>query len=224
MRNPYLRDPKWPPWKDVIAFWNTLGVPDVEVWPWPPERPHVAPWDRRDNYSRGNSWYPTSSPQDQTAYHIACTLPGLPPESRAAFKLEACCRELGLTDFMGNVVFRANRKAKVVEYGWWHPNAKNVLPNAFYDGWLRPRTPWDTARNWKGIIDQSAKIWTDLASDWVVVRVPEFMDPESEEYKAHRERMTIAHHARERAEYERLREKFERRGRGGEMLEDNPIG
>lgn len=195
------RSTHWPKWTDVITYWKTLNVPDVEVRRWSPTRRNVACWDKKAEFDHPNHAYYTTSPEDQTAFHIVRMLPFVNEDLRVAFILEAFCRECGLRDFLSYVVRSVNRLHNCAPYGWWHANAKRVFPNAG-DYWSeRPRTESEEAKQWREIVHRAAVAWTTLARDWVVVRTPDLMDPNSQEYADYTDWAHIQHEERERAEY-----------------------
>lgn len=192
---------RWPQWTEVMAYWRTLDVTSIEVRPWSTDRSHCL-WDRKESYDEPRQHaYRVSSPQ-HTAYYIAADWPKLTDDERAAFVLEAYCREQGFHEFLSRVVFASGFPRR------WSRNAVYILPAAG-DHTLGPMTEKEQAERWQEILRGAAEQWRDVAGEWVVVRTPRLMDPRSQEFAEYNEWMTRRREEYEREEYERLREKFE---------------
>jgi hypothetical protein len=170
---------------------------------------HVARWDKKDTYGqRGHSWS-TTSPEDQTAYHLVKELPAQADDVRVAYKLEAYCRAHELNSFLHNVVHPVYVKHDLQHPYWWHSNAKHVIPSDPGTYWPLGKLEAEQAKQWTTIVIRAAEAWRKLASEWIVIRVPDLMDNDTDEYQAFLVRARTEHEARERREYERLRAHFE---------------
>lgn len=211
MPRQYAPKVSWPEWTDVRELWRSLDIPEVEVRPWPKENFFAVPWDKKETYGKSNSLWPIASPEDQTAHHIVKELWAQPEDVQIAYKLEAFCREHELDSFFANVVQPVYRKNNLEYPFWWHSNAKHVLPSGG-GTWRLERLEVVEAREWKEIVRRSAEAWRELASEWVVVRVPDLMDHDSQEYLEFLAVMRARNEDRERREYERLRARFETTG------------
>jgi len=206
---------RWPRWSAVVDAWNDLGVPSVQVVEFLiGEQYPSLPWlDRKTNHQ----YIGSSSPQNDTAYHVAVTLPGRPEELLIAYRLYAFCRQHELDDFSVGVLLPAFERFDFALYSWWNANAKYVLPPTGFRTTARWRGDARTQlRNWPTLVQEAGETWRNIAESWAIIRIPDFMDHRSPEYQRFREYVTAEHERRERAEYERLKAKFAETTDGGE--------
>jgi len=60
-------------------------------------------------------------------------------------------------------------------------------------------------------VEAAISKWTDIAEQWHLVRIPEYMDNRSLEYEKYRRHIDDENKQREYREYLRLKKKFENR-------------
>jgi hypothetical protein len=199
---------EWPEWGKVMLEWSKHTVPDVEICAFQ-IGDHYAdlPWFKKQTQSQVSG---LSNPQNDTAYHLCASLSGKSEEFKVAYKIYAICKEIEFPILRLNPIIHIFEKNDYRLNNWWHSNARNVLPHidepmpesVFY---RLPDMP-----NWRDLTGYAAKTWTAIAEQWVVIRIPNFMDHRSEEfrqYTAYVDKLSLQH---ERKEYERLKAKFEK--------------
>jgi hypothetical protein len=202
---------RWPTWSAVLKRWQSCSVPEVQVRAYEFESRSMAPWrHRNDKLVAG-----FSNPLADTAGVLCWLANATNPELTALFKLTAFCRQLGLSAFSGEILLPVRRRLLSSDESWWHSNARHVVPySSFVDWYPSPGADQEQCRQWREIVDRAALLWKDIAQQWVVVRIPDFMDPDSDEYREYTRRADARYERRERDEFERLKAKFE--GPGGE--------
>ncbi len=187
-------------WAKCIELWNAECVPEIDIVPYDFKRPAGAPWRNRDNVHGCGS-----NPLRSTAYHISVFLLDKPPELIVAYKLHAFCVQYRQhPDSLLQYAFSRNGSEIG---GWWGQNSRNVLP---------PVTPFNMqeyefrrSRDWKSLIAVAAREWRLISEQWYIIRIPDLMIDSSDEkvrWKKHCEELSEKH---ERAEYERLKKRFE---------------
>jgi hypothetical protein len=197
---------RWPKWSAIVETWCDLSVPDVEVLDFVlGEQYPSLPWLNRQT---GRQYIGASSPQKDTAYHLCVFLPTKPPELTIAYKLYAFCREHEIEEFAIGALRPAFNKFDQELYSWWNGNAKYVLPpkdfrTAFWRSDARAQ-----ARNWKALVQEAADTWRAITESWAVIRIPDYMDRDSPEYRLYYQYVRELHEQQERAEYQRLKAKF----------------
>ena len=95
---------------------------------------------------------------------------------------------------------------------WWRHNARNLLP--YIEGmrnnyWARGNN-CEHADEWKNVVDLAAEKWSDIAIHLGILKIPDFMEHTSTEYKEAEAYYHKQDEKRERTEYERLSKKFSR--------------
>jgi hypothetical protein len=197
---------RWPRWQSVNEAWRSASVPDVRILPFDLHKHNAnLPWfDLKQNDQVGIG----DNPLDATACHLSVHILKAPEDLRVAYKLYAFCRENAITEFPHCVLQPIFEKHDEKLYGWWHSNARRVLP--WYDdiNALHNRERRDLS--WREILQAAAVAWTQIAERWAVIRIPRWMDRNSAEYQAYERHSHELSEQRERCEYERLKKKFER--------------
>lgn len=143
-----------------------------------------------------------SSPQHDTAFHLAVPLREQPDELLAAYKLLAASLEAGVRAHVLSAVAPVFERHGFGGQGWWHHGARFVLPP-------HSATYFDHKYRTDEFLAFATRAWTEVAAEYAVVRVPDFLevdDPVREAYSRH---VAETSAKREREEYERLRRKFE---------------
>lgn len=196
----------WPEWRRVYEVWKSFGVPRIESVRFDPGQHSIfTSWAERRNHSPLHH----SSVQRQTALHLFFNLRDESSELVAAYKINACCIEYSLRRFRENVLEPAFNTMGTSSFRWWRSNARLVLP--YTDG----KTELDVLaldmeeHDWKLIVNQSARKWTIIANELVIVRNPSLMDWESDEYRDYIEHCKRRREERDREDYERLKARFE---------------
>lgn len=198
----------WPKWSDVYELWEKADVPEVKEVPFQPGEHYPSlPWVE---LSSGRQIDQGARPTDDTAYHLIRRLKGKHNELKTAYKLFAYCRSQYLSDFGSYVLAPVMERHGENLQGWWHSNARNVLP------WYgNDRSRFDTDKrtqeqrtHWRELVQDAAKAWQQIAERWGIIQTPDLMDLDSAEYKAYEAHCRAAQEERERKEYERLKEKF----------------
>lgn len=201
---------RWPKWSAIADIWHDLNVPEIEVLDFVlGEQYPSLPWLNRKT---SHQYIGSSSPQNDTAYHLCVVLPTSPPELSITYKLYAFCRQHEIEEFAIGALRPAFNKFDQELYSWWNGNAKYVLPpiefrTAFWRSDARTQ-----ARNWKALVQEAADTWRIIAEKWALIRIPDFMDRDSPEYRQYNQYVREQDERRERAEYEWLKAKFEGRG------------
>lgn len=203
------RSKGWPKWANVYERWEKVAVPEItEVQFHAGEHYPTLPWIE---LSSGRQVDQGARPTDDTASHLIRYLNGKHIELKAAYKLLAYCRSQDLSEFSLFVLEPVMERHGENLQGWWHSNARNVLPWHGND-----RSRFDTDKRtqeqrtyWQELVQDAAKAWQQIAERRGVVRTPDLMERNSQEYKAYEAYCRAAEEKRERNEYERLKRKFE---------------
>jgi hypothetical protein len=200
------RTKRWPQWREAFDYWKSFDVPPMMFERFVPGK-HVpnSPWISR---SSGNQMINLTNPQVDTAWHLAKTLRHATPEFVALYKLHASCVFHDITGFEHEVVVPWFKAIGEEVYGWWGRNARNVLSYTDRSDW-----PYDERGNdpshWRRIVDYSANEWRSLAEHWAILLVPGLMEEGSIEDLEAEAFFRARQEERDRAEYERLRTRFE---------------
>ena len=188
-------------WAKCIELWNAELVPEIEVVPYSLKRPTGAPWRNRDNIHVCDS-----NPLRSTAYHLSLFLLDKPFELSIAYKLNAF--RVHYQQHLEDSVLRyAFSSCGSEPWGWWGQNSRNVLPPVSQSD-IREFEPL-RFRYLKSMIPVAAREWHMIAEQWVIVRTPDLMIEGSDEKKMWDKHCEEIAERLERAEYERLKKKFE---------------
>lgn len=176
----------------------------------------VVPFDL-EHHSPNSPWLHVENPKERwgssgplrnTAYQV-CRFKDKTDEQRAAYMLLACAVENDLDDFRRAVLAPYYRSVGDSDRDWWHCATRRPLPDTRAGGWI----PSDAKNNCRELVRLCAQQWRALVEEWKVVRIPDFMEPGSHEHtrvmKYYAKLRKAETDVRERAEYERLRRKFE---------------
>ncbi len=209
--NRYFRDEYskgWPKWSDVYDLWEKADAPELKEVQFQVGQHYPSlPWVE---LSSGRQVDQGARPTDDTAYHLIRHLKGKHNELKTAYKLFAYCRSQHLSDFASYVLAPVMEQHGENLQGWWHSNARNVLP------WYgNDRSRFDTDKrtkeqrtHWRELVQDAVKAWQKIAERWGIVQTPDLMEMNSPEYKAYEAYCRAVQEERERKEYERLKEKF----------------
>jgi len=192
-------------WHIVYETWASHEVPEVSIMPYKIDLHRFpSPWwsvkhDEQARYSE--------SPYNDTARHLASLLPHQPKELIAAYKLYAFSRLVGAAHTMAESLSEPHERYGFSLHQWWHSNAKNVLP--FTEGAPENEFTISRGNNWETLVNCAAIKWTQIALEWNVIRLPDFMDPDSDEKREYEKLAHKMHEQHERNEYLRLKKKFD---------------
>lgn len=148
----------------------------------------------------------SESPSNDTAGHLASVLSHEPKELIAAYKLYALSRLVGAVHTMAESLSEPHKRHGFSLHQWWHSNAKNVLP--FTESAPENEFTISRSRNWETLVNCAAIKWSQIALEWNVIRLPSFMDPDSDEKREYEMLAHKMHEQHERNEYLRLKKKF----------------
>jgi hypothetical protein len=155
---------------------------------------------------KGRYPYAIGHPLQDVARRLVKGFPSAEAESYAAFLLLAFCTEYEFHAGSGlrHAVYEAAHRLD--ETGYWRSNARRVMSgNSLF--FLEADAGWEEA------VDAAAKAWTEAAQRYAVVRIPDFMDFKSDEWRAYHDarkrEAAEAAEERDRREYARLRAKYE---------------
>jgi hypothetical protein len=184
----------------------SLNVPALEFRTFVPGT-HLpgSAWIRKSN---GHQMLYVTNPLADTAWHLAKTLRTLSPELVAAYKLHASCVSHQIGQFHYEVVAQWFKAIGEEMYGWWGPNARHVLPHVEAPYWPHEQRGNDPS-HWRKVVELSADEWRAIAEQWAILLVPGLMEPGSPEDREAQAFFEARQDERDRAEYERLRTKFE---------------
>lgn len=197
-------------WQVMLNAWHKAGVPDVQIINFEIGQHHAnSPWlDLQD----GRQHSGMSSPQTNTAYVVCKVFPTLSEEAKAAFQLYTYGVAEGI-DWVHEVLWPFWETEGCHAGKYWHPNTKHLLP---YVETSRSHSYMQVdygPENWREVVAQATETWTAIAANWAVIRIPDYMDHKSIEYKEYYRHVDRRSEQREREEYERLKRKFEKRRR-----------
>ena len=163
-----------PTWFEVYAYWHSKNVPQVEVVDYDSEiHDERIPWFERHldfNDRRGFFYLFRETPKVDTAFALVRFVSRGGPTLYAAFAIMTTLRHLDeWTPLVDAVRERIDELAPDARHGW-HPNAKRVLP-VFVEGGRTFRKDDD----WRLRVDLAARVWTEIAERFQVVRQPLWM-------------------------------------------------
>lgn len=191
-------------WNQIFNYWKGLNVPEVQIRDFIiGENTINSPWY---NLKENRQQYFQETPLKETARHLSVTLKYKDQELIAAYKILAYMKY-----HQSQALFHPLKEVLDKFYvnpfhGWWHSQARIVLPHSVdYDYTIQRNSDED----WRNTIANAAKTWKDIAKDWAIIKIPDFMNYDSPEYEAFE---TFSHRKRkekEYTEYLRLKEKFE---------------
>jgi len=189
--------------KKIVAIWKNLNVPEIEVRAFDYETDrHQGPWHFKDN----PNYIPSNSnPHELTARHLVVLLKDKPEGLKILYKLYAfVCNHHGRCQYAP--VFSELFKAFNEDLNWWPSNAKHLIPspsevNTFYNY-------GNDFKNFSDIIHKAAAFWTAMSQEYVIVRTPDLMDRNSEEFKEFQQKSSLEYEQREFRRYLELRKKF----------------
>jgi len=160
-----------PTWHEVFSYWQSKEVPQVEVVSYDPDvHDDAIPWFEKNlsfNDRRGYFYVLSETPKVDTARALACSVSKGGPGLFAAFALMATLRQLDewtpLVDTVREHLDQINPDIR----RYWPSNAKGVLP-CVVEG---DRT-FREDRDWHLRVDLAARVWSELAAKFQVVRQP----------------------------------------------------
>lgn len=215
--------PHWPSWSEIYQRWQAQAVPDVPILSFDFQRHFPgAPWV----YPRdGSQLLATTNPMRATAYHLSIHLIGRSPEFIAAYKLNAWCIMNDCYFLREQVLAPYFKTQQDSAYDWWTSNSRHLLP--YVEGmrsnhWYYTRD-CDLSEEWKKIVDLAAEEWSDAAAHLGILRIPDFMERDSTEYKKAEVFYHEQYEERERTELERLSKKFSLQVQHLASLAEKPI-
>ncbi|MBK6979127.1 MAG: hypothetical protein IPH28_20185 [Cytophagaceae bacterium] len=134
---------------------------------------HHYPWfETKENYQP----FIDSNPWRDTAYHLSKSLVDKSPELIAAYKIYAFVRNYGLYDFLVEELNFAMRKHDNTLHSWWNGNAKYVLPDISNPVIINYQNQVQSKDKWKEITIEAAGYWKQLAEEWEIIIIPDFID------------------------------------------------
>lgn len=209
---------EWPEWETVYDYWKTLDVPEVQIVKFEIGEHYnsyvSAPWVEL----KSNRQFPVSNPQSDTAAHICRKLNNVTDEMKALFKIHTFVKTEGLNRFDHESISTKWMESGGMNNFGWGQNAKNLLPleyvtipDHYQDLWRFEGNVEikNEPESWKEIIEACALAWTAISEQLGVIRLPDWMDKDSDEYKNYQAFVSVEHDKRDRLEYERLKRKFE---------------
>lgn len=162
-----------PTWKEVYDYWVSIGVPQVAVVPFDPATHDVnvhwfeqhLPYEER----RGLFYHLQAAPRAETAKALACAVIKGGPGLYAAFALSTTLRQLDeWTPLRDTVQDHIDLIAPGLRHSW-HANTKEVLPCP-----VEKERTFRKNRDWHLRVDLAARVWTGLATQFQVVRKPDW--------------------------------------------------
>lgn len=189
-------------WDNIWGLWQELKVPSIQT------KEFII-----GGHTVNSPWFSIKEkeqiyfdrPVRSTAYHIAVHLKGKEEELIAAYKLYAYITYFDFYSFLDDPIEFGMKKYNEKLDGWWHPNARIVLPDyseRFVDYDAREK-------DWKRIVTDAAETWRQLAKEWEIIIIPNFMDQDSEKYKEFKDYSNKAYEEIEYQKYLELKKKFE---------------
>ncbi|MBK9509967.1 MAG: hypothetical protein IPO04_11135 [Cytophagaceae bacterium] len=194
-------------WEKIWNLWQEQNVPNVKTRKFDVSKHnHHYPWfETKENYQP----FIDSNPWRDTAYHLSKSLVDKSPELIAAYKIYAFVRNYGLYDFLVEELNFAMRKHNNTLHSWWNGNAKNVLPDISNPVIINYQNQVQSKDKWKEITIEAAGYWKQLAEEWEIIIIPDFIDRDSEEYENYQNIIRKQYEEKEYQEYLRLKKKFE---------------
>ena len=205
----------WPDWHTVYEYWRLFDIPEVEVvafeigvhFP-------MEPWLKRTKNRQLNS----SNPQIDTARHICNQLKTCDDELRALYKLYTFLVSRDFRQFRYNSLDKAWSVSGAARQFHWGINAKHLLPNVEFAPTARrielEKLNWDDELHrrpeiWKQVVELCSLEWATIAEELAVIKIPQWMDFDSEERAKYDNYQKEQAEKLERLEYERLKRKYE---------------
>jgi hypothetical protein len=195
-------------WDQIYEFWNKLEVPEVKIIDFETGINTIdSPWFSIQEKKQVNY---LENPMRETAYHLCICLKDKNPELIAAYKILAYLWSNRQKDLLYDSLSFAMKKYNERTNSWWSLNAVYILPycNTLHNSDFRISKLTD--KDWDKIVTNAAKEWTAIANEWAIIRIPKFMDRDSDEYKLFETYSESVHEQREYQEYLRLKKKFEK--------------
>lgn len=194
-------------WEKIWNLWQEQNVPNVKTRKFDVSKHnHHYPWfETKENYQP----FIDSNPWRDTAYHLSKSLVDKSPELIAAYKIYAFVRNYGLYDFLVEELNFAMRKHDNTLHSWWNGNAKYVLPDISNPVIINYQNQVQSKDKWKEITIEAAGYWKQLAEEWEIIIIPDFIDRDSEEYENYQNIIRKQYEEKEYQEYLRLKKKFE---------------
>ncbi|MBT3066114.1 hypothetical protein [Rhodoferax sp. U11-2br] len=160
-----------PTWHEVLSYWDSKGVPQVEIVPYDPdEHDYQIFWfekSLRFNTRRNTFRVLEKNPAGDTARALIYTVSKGRPSLFAAFALMTTLHHLNEPNTLTVVVRQYLDQVSPDIRNHWHSNAKYLLP-CVVDGGSR----FVEDRDWHLRVDLAARTWTELAAKFQVVRQP----------------------------------------------------
>lgn len=203
-----------PTWKEMYTRWQLHGVEPVEV----------IKFDRNVHYNsepwvcraEGKQWRRVicTNPQRTTAYHITKGIVTQSSKAFAAFAINAYLLERGNyhhmhRDIAQEMRITAMRAIEAIDPrpgSYWTSNSRIVLP------YLTENicgVPTEDVGDWRQIVDCAATFWKQARDTLAVVRIPDFMDFQSDELRDWYDHCKQMSEQQERHLYESLKAKYE---------------
>lgn len=160
-----------PTWPEVYTYWHSKEVPKLEVVSFDPDvHDEGIPWFEKNlsfNDRRNFFYFLRESPKVDTAWAIARTISKGSLDLYAAFAVMTTLRHLDEPSPLVRIVRVHLDQTSSGISSFWHPNSRRVLP-CTVDGGV---TFWDNP-DWRLRVDLAAKVWTEMAERFQVVRQP----------------------------------------------------
>jgi hypothetical protein len=168
---------------EVYKRWQSQAVPDVPISSFDFRHQYAdAPWICLKD---GRQLLYTTNPMRATAYHLAVHLSGRCPEFIAAYKLNAWC-------IMNDCYFLRHHVLAVYfmdqqdsAYVWWTSTSRNLFPyvNGMQSSHWNYTRDCDLSEEWEKVVDLAAEKWSGIAAHLGILKIPDFMEHSSTEYK-----------------------------------------
>jgi hypothetical protein len=167
-------------WNKIKELWIKCDVPPVMLKEFEIGVDFVKlPWY---SITRKEQIFYIENPLQQTAFHLAVFLRDKDIDLIIAYKIYAFLRYNRLNSLFIDTLSYVMSKYDIKLYDWWNLNSIYVLPDCpFYYNFEKKLTDKD----WSIIVKEAANTWKTLAKEWQIIRIPDFMDSDSEEYKAY---------------------------------------
>jgi len=194
-------------WLDALERWTAHQVRPPAVVTFDRGRhEHDEPWVLA---TTERAAWTSLNPQRLTALHLARGQVTGSPSLFAAYAIS--CVALEHCSAYSGALFELSQLARDHLLGaglnfqqMWERNSRFVLPSFPSAQSFK----WEEDVEVGVCIDSAASYWTALGTELSIVRVPDLMDPRSQEWAEWQAYLAQQHLQRERMEYERLKEKF----------------
>lgn len=194
-------------WQKVYELWLSQNVPMLEVRKYDPNLSYFSVWV--DKVPRPGSWFTSSNPQNDTARFLLKKEFISNPEVHAAFAILAYLKsqqeqQRCSWEFAYNLKEATESALKSAGqlYYFWSGNAKHVLVG------IADFERQGKFGSWQEFVLEAAEYWTIAAEQLALVRLPKYMERDSDEFQESIARSEIEFEQKERAEYERLKRKY----------------